>query len=155
MNLDRHYILDENHRPVPVDLTVDLMTWGRFFEDIDNRRVALTYTKTHFISTVFLGINHQFGKGPPILFETMSFERTSRRVEEPDGTSRDYFPDAECHRYSSWEDAMNGHKAMVRRYLRIEFEADENMRQLKADMQKVATALNEKFSERQKIHHDE
>lgn len=37
------------------------------------RRVALTGIKSVRVSTVFLGINHAFDDGPPLLFETMVF----------------------------------------------------------------------------------
>jgi hypothetical protein len=36
-------------------------------------RVALTEIGTITISTVFLGIDHGFSSGPPVLFETMIF----------------------------------------------------------------------------------
>lgn len=61
-----HYILD-GHKPVPCDL----MTWARWFENTENRRVAGESVDGALVSTVFLGIDHAFGYGPPQLFETM------------------------------------------------------------------------------------
>jgi hypothetical protein len=62
------YILNERREPVPTD---DLMGWARWIE-ANGRRVALTALPSgHVVSTVFLGLNHQFGDGPPLLFETM------------------------------------------------------------------------------------
>ncbi len=52
------------------------------------------------ISTVFLGIDHGHGKPDPILFETMVFGGLF---------------DHEQVRYSTWEEAEVGHKAMVNR----------------------------------------
>lgn len=150
-----YYILDENHRPVPVD---DVLVWGRWFEDINNRRVAETHTKLFIISTVCLGIDHQFYKGPPILFETMSFERQPHIRRWLDGTLSEVHADDECVRYSTWDDAMEGHNTMVRRYLKREQQAAEailHMEQLTEDMQKVANALNEKIQETTENHHDE
>jgi hypothetical protein len=46
--------------------------WGKFFETSD-RRVAYEDRGEIRVSTVFLGINHQYGDGPPLLFETMIF----------------------------------------------------------------------------------
>ena len=60
-----------------------------------------------FVSTVWLGLNHQYGDGPPLIFETMVFGG--------DGDSR------ECERYSTEAEALAGHKAMVAR-LRTEAE---------------------------------
>ncbi len=53
----------------------DLSKWAEWFETIDNRRVALTELPECRISTVFLGLDHNFGFGgdQPILFETMVF----------------------------------------------------------------------------------
>lgn len=48
------------------------------------------------VSTVFLVINHQFGDGPPLLFETMVFG--------PETWHDDY-----CERYSTEAQAVAGH----------------------------------------------
>ena len=65
------YILVSNNEVEQCD---DLEKWGACFESA-NRIVAKT-DMPYFdcnISTVFLGIDHSYGKGPPILFETMIF----------------------------------------------------------------------------------
>jgi hypothetical protein len=88
-----HYILD-GHTPVAEP---DLMAWARWFESSD-RRVALTELDNGVnVSTVFLGSDHSFGQGAPILFETMSF-----------GTDEEV-----CERYSTWDEARAGHDAIV------------------------------------------
>jgi hypothetical protein len=87
------YIL-EGTTPVPVDL----LTWAQWFETAE-RHVADTWvTPTLRVSTVFLGLDHQYGEGPPLVFETMVFEGG-------DGQ--------ECERYSTWAAAEQGHQAMV------------------------------------------
>ena len=115
--LNTHYILDDDHQAV----AVDLMTWARWFE-VEKRRVAETRTDLFWISTVFLGLDHQYGKGPPLLFETMIFERNKVTkmgpiLEEMDG---------EQWRYSTWDDAESGHHATVKRVLRLEADAKTN-----------------------------
>jgi hypothetical protein len=50
------------------------------------------------VSTVFLGLDHSFGHGPPLLFETMIF-----------GGERDQYQE----RYSTLQDAMDGHDRAV------------------------------------------
>lgn len=63
-------------------------------------RVALTTVNGITVSTVFLGIDHAYSGGPPVLFETMVFGG----------------PLAEqCERYSTWDEAAAGHEAMVQR----------------------------------------
>lgn len=65
-----HWILDERGEPVPADLK----TWARWFEaSIGKRRIAGETLDEAWVSTVFLGLNHQFLDGPPLLFETMIF----------------------------------------------------------------------------------
>jgi len=91
-----YYILDDEHRPVPVD---DIVTAASWWEN--NRQVAFDTVDDLEISTVFLMLNHRFWpKGPPILFETMVF-RDGKEVE--------------CQRYASWDDAVTGHAVILRR----------------------------------------
>lgn len=69
-----------------------------------NNRVALTYVGDVRISTVYLfGIDHQFGDGPPLLYETLVF---------------DGLLDGEMKRYTTQKQAKAGHKAMVKRVRR-------------------------------------
>ena len=69
MSLD-HWILDENGNIVG---PVDLMTWAKWFE-ISRRIVKQEWVGDCWVSTVFLGIDHNFRRtGPPILWETMVF----------------------------------------------------------------------------------
>jgi len=86
------YILDK-HDVVECD---DLMTWAKWYGTAD-RGVALDQKGDVEVSTIFLGIDHQFGDGPPLLFETMVF-----------GSEHDQYTD----RYSTWEEAEAGHKQM-------------------------------------------
>lgn len=48
------------------------------FEDMDYRIIGQTRHKEKgrefWLSTVWLGINHQFGDGPALIFETMALE---------------------------------------------------------------------------------
>src|SRR5262245_1468544 len=87
----RQYVLEhrregdvEEHRVV----AVDMWTWARWFESVNNRRVAWTgITSEVHVSTIFLGIDHRFfGDGPPIVFETMIFapEHVQEKVEGGD-----------------------------------------------------------------------
>lgn len=70
MRVDHHYTLDAAGNPVQC---VDLFTWARWFQDHD-RRVAVThFGPEDFISTVFLGLDHNYNPFDPrpILYETM------------------------------------------------------------------------------------
>ena len=64
----------------------------------DSTRIGYdTVGKAH-VSTVWLGLDHSFGLGPPIIFETMVF-----------GGEYDQY----CTRYSTKEQARAGHKRVV------------------------------------------
>ena len=79
-----------------------LLEWGRWFETAE-RHVALDTVGQYWISTVFLGLDHNFiHQGPPILFETMVFDRNKQ--EEGEYTRR----------YSTWDEAEAGHANTVR-----------------------------------------
>ena len=92
--MSKKYIL-EGKEPVRC---YDVIAWGEFFEVDSNRRVAQTSIGEASVSTVFLGLDHQFVDGPPLLFETMVF-----------GGSLDQ----EMDRYSTWKEAEAGHESMV------------------------------------------
>jgi len=62
------YILNDEHEPVPES---DLIKWAEWFENVENRRVAREDVGDGYVSTVFLGLDHNFWGGPPILFETL------------------------------------------------------------------------------------
>lgn len=70
-----------------------------FWEAISERRVAFTKLNGVDVSTVFLGLDHQFGSGEPILFETCIF-----------GGNRD----GEITRYHTFQDALKGHEEIVK-----------------------------------------
>src|SRR5215469_5778666 len=58
----------------------NLLEWGEWLETAD-RRVDETFIGKYRVSTVFLGLDHRFGKGKPILFETMIFLADAQRRE--------------------------------------------------------------------------
>lgn len=90
--MSEHYIL-EGHKAVPTDQ----MTWAKAFESQD-RKVAKTTIGNCNVSTVFLGFNHQYGEGPPLLFETMVFGGGPFSDEQT--------------RCTTWEEAEAMHEAM-------------------------------------------
>ena len=80
-------------------LCTNIHEWARWFKNAD-RQVARTENADICISTVFLGLNHQFGDGAPLLFETLVF-------------GGEY--DGDCDRYTTWEGAERGHRIMCER----------------------------------------
>lgn len=65
------FILDANGEPVAA---YDLMEWGRWFQtNTEARRVGDEQIGDSRVSTVFLGLDHSFGEGAPVLWETMVF----------------------------------------------------------------------------------
>ena len=97
MNIDKYKL--DGHKTVPCE---NLMEWAQWFETAD-RRVLKTILKGPDnidikVSTVFLGLNHNLGEGEPILFETMVFGGAHDQEEE---------------RYSTWDEAEEGHKRWV------------------------------------------
>lgn len=63
------YILDDEGNPI---LCNDLIQWGQWMESAD-RTVARDEYNGVQVSTVFLGLDHSFGRGEPVLWETMVF----------------------------------------------------------------------------------
>lgn len=108
-----HYKLDADNRPVPCSFE----EWTSDFEA--RRQLAETLTERCRVSTIFLGLDSGWGDGPPIVFETMVFEKEPHEFEM-DGEKYVIHEDLEQHRYSSYDDAMTGHRAAVSRILRME-----------------------------------
>jgi hypothetical protein len=112
------YILDDEHRPVPVPME----EWARWYCTA-NRIVAQDGTRFHWVSTIFLGLDHNhFGKGPPILFETMVFEREAE-IREFGGKLFPARDSLDMWRYASWDEAEAGHRATVKRLKKLEADA--------------------------------
>ena len=80
-------------------LCSNLFEWGQWFENnLQGRRVARDIIGKTKVSTVFLGLDHSFGGGPPVLFETMIFGGEH---------------DEDMWRYNTWEQAETGHAKAV------------------------------------------
>lgn len=74
--------------------------WSAGFCDMDKKRVAFDKLPDAEVSTVWLGLDHSYGDGPPLIFETLVFGGTL---------------DQEMDRYSSEAEALAGHAKMVQR----------------------------------------
>lgn len=68
MNINHTFILKDG-QPLLCD---DLLEWGRWFETAE-RHIGLSRIGDSNVSTVFLGLDHNWSDGPPILWETMVF----------------------------------------------------------------------------------
>lgn len=85
----------------------DLMEWATWMETspIADRVVGRDTVNDVEVSTVFMGLNHNFSfyeKGEPILYETMVFGGPLSRTRQ---------------RYATAEEARAGHVAMLARVL--------------------------------------
>lgn len=110
-----YYTLDSDHRPVACDFEA----WAKG-QDESLKRVGWTETKLFIVSTVFLGLDHNYSRrGQPILFETMTFERQAH-IAKMFGELMAVHEDIGCLRYCSWDDALAGHETAVRRMLYAE-----------------------------------
>ncbi len=88
------YVLTDSGEPVKGD-------WENWWSPEHERLriVAQTTISSRLVSTVFLGLDHNFGQGPPVLWETMVFNGADSE---------------DCERCSgSREQAMAMHERMV------------------------------------------
>jgi len=108
-----YYKLDDNHNTIPCEMNE--IDWSDEVRRVANTEIKtllerfinfITFGKLSIgesirISTVFLGINHNYSRHEePILFETMVF---GGRYDE------------EQERYTTWEKAEIGHKQWVKK----------------------------------------
>ena len=94
------YIL-KGHKAVKA---VDIFEWGMFMQKKDRIVKQETLPNGIQVSTVFLGLDHNYGGGRPILFETMVF-----------GAGEEGF-DNDMDRYHTWIEAVAGHIRMVKKW---------------------------------------
>lgn len=95
MRENHHYILNEDGNPVAVGLE----EWAEWFgEHKEERIMKQTRVFGIWVSTIFLGLNHNFFGNEPLIFETMIF-----------GGTLDQYQD----RYSTKEQALRGHREAV------------------------------------------
>jgi hypothetical protein len=88
-----YYRLTEDKKVVPVEM----LEWARAFEK--DRLIKKTELDNGvLVSTVFLGLDHQYGNGPPLVFETMIF-----------GTGGDEYQT----RCSTYEQALEMHQTAL------------------------------------------
>jgi hypothetical protein len=98
--MDNWYIFDlETGLPVKMK---SLEEYGAFMKD--NKILVQTTLATCWVSTVFLGLDHQYGEGPPLVFETMVF------------LSKGNLSEIDADRYTTRDEALAGHKRFVEQY---------------------------------------
>ena len=84
--------------------SITMEEWMRSFGSLEAKRVALDRLPNGYsVSTVWMGLDHNFGAGRPLIFETMVFS---------DGLTGD----VDCDRYSTEAEAMAGHAVMVAKW---------------------------------------
>ena len=89
----RYYNLNSDGSVTPTsDYMRDLPTVLK--QDRDSR---------HIVSTIFLGLNHSFGLGEPVLFETIVFDKNRDTLEEL--------------RYCTFDEAVHGHFELCEKYI--------------------------------------
>jgi len=83
----------------PID---SIKEWEKLFHNFKYRMIAKTDVAGKQVSTVWLGLDHQWGTGPPLIFETMVFPGEGPSLEEY------------MERYSTEEEARAGHLRVVK-----------------------------------------
>ena len=83
---------------------ITMEEWARLSSDMEYRRVAETTGCGKWVSTVWLGLNHSHGGGPPLIFETMVFD------VDKDGEIN--WSEIDADRYSTEEEALKGHERL-------------------------------------------
>ena len=98
--MNSFYIMDDLGNPVQA---ISVEVWAKWFEKAD-RTIARSECNTPaepetvLVSTVFIGIDQSFGRGLPLIYETMVFGGKY---------------DQHQNRYSTLEDSLAGHAETV------------------------------------------
>lgn len=89
-----HYYLNEDKTYRPAEL----MEWAEQFEHME-RHVADDNLNGKRVSTVWLGLDHNYSGGKPLLLETMVFDEEGYEIY--------------CERYTTWQEAEDGHEKAI------------------------------------------
>jgi len=111
---------DRQGRPITIEERIRLD--NSEVDGLPYMRIAETFTEGCRVSTVWLGLNHQHGDGPPLIFETMVFGGGL---------------DQHAERWATEDEARAGHEQMVEK---VRHEADV-FRSIVADPDVRAAAL--------------
>lgn len=105
---------------------ITLIEWAKLFEDRDYQRIRHSDLGGVSVSTVWLGIDHNWGQqGPPVIFETMVFG---------------HYEEEFMVRYCTEDEAIIGHIAVVEQVL-AEFPSDAEAATAAKAAQAIATDL--------------
>lgn len=107
---EHKYILDDKGNPITCN---DVLEWAKWFESAGKTRIVnQTVVDDVEVSTVFLGLDHSFGVGEPLIYETMVFEN---KLSEYKGHKfrKSIDEDGLFARYSTKEQAIKGHNDIV------------------------------------------
>jgi hypothetical protein len=118
MNEDRYF--DRNGRQISMRQWAELMRLKHLYRRArpdgwttpaeDPTRIGLDRVGEATVSTVWLGLDHRLGEGPPLIFETMVFGGPG---------------DDEMERYSTEDQARAGHDQWVARERQVNQESTE------------------------------
>jgi len=91
-----NYILNAAGDPVAEP---DVLAWALWFSSADRTIGRAELANDVTVSTVFLGVDHNFGSGPPLVFETMIFGGPLDETQ---------------YRYATRAQALAGHEAAIK-----------------------------------------
>ena len=104
--MDRPLFYRMDGSPYPGTSHEQTLAWAKDFEDRANNGGFVaqeTLPNGIYISTIWMGLDHNYGAGRPLIFETMVFGAKAGKDLDQD-------------RYASLEEAKAGHAAMVKKY---------------------------------------
>lgn len=79
------------------------LAWAKDFQVLDRKVAHTELPGDRFVSTVWLGLDHSWGSGPPLIFESMVFKGDYQSLA--------------TRRYSTIAQARAGHNQLVAEYL--------------------------------------
>lgn len=99
--------LDKQGNPLTID------EYETLFSREDYKILKQTHVNgRYFVSTVWLGINHAYGDGPPMIFETMVFHSCKNEQITDLG-------ELDMERYATEKEALEGHENMCKRFAEL------------------------------------
>lgn len=115
MAIGSKYFILEGQVVKPVYRVED---WALWMSTNPNTRIAKTEGDGYIVSTVFIGLDHNYGGGPPEIFETMVFK-------QGEATNLD------CERCGTYKQALKNHEYYVKQYIGLQEKKLEETKEVK------------------------
>lgn len=97
--------------------SITMEQWASLLENREYARIALDVLPNGLrVSTVWMGLDHAYDGGIPLIYESMVFDDANMEKLTFGGRELKYSPDLDQRRYATEAGAIDGHRELVAKW---------------------------------------